>query len=170
MTDSQAYAEGFDAFQAGIDVGANPYDKDREAAWRSSWGSGWREARKKDYEESHGMNITTNNSNKSPWWFYGFQFVIFCFYTYYMVFRNARNLDHFCLMIMGVYLCFMLFQFIREFFKQHAQYTIKSLLILTFCVAVLCSIYSCFGFHVVFWIIFLGGALMSMWVRNRYKK
>ena len=37
--------------------------------------------------------------------------------------------------------------FIREFFKQKAQYTIKSILILTFCTAVMCSIYLYTGFE-----------------------
>ena len=53
---------------------------------------------------------------------------------------------------MGICLCVLFIQFFREFFKQHAQYSIKSPFVLTFCVAVLCSIYKCFGYDVVLWI------------------
>ena len=38
---------------------------------------------------------------------------------------------------------------VYQFIKQQAQYTIKTMMIATFVVAVFCSIYRCFGFRTV---------------------
>jgi ribosome modulation factor len=54
MTDRQAYDEGYDAYWEGVDVSDNPYDKETEAVRQDSWTTGWREARKHDYDESEG--------------------------------------------------------------------------------------------------------------------
>ena len=61
----------------------------------------------------------------------------------------------------------MLIQFIRQFIKQHAQYSIRTMLIVTFVVAVLCSIYSCFGFSTVSWLIMILFVLVAMYGSNQ---
>jgi ribosome modulation factor len=54
MTDRQAHDEGYDAYWDGVDIDDNPYDKETESVQRESWETGWREARKHDYDESEG--------------------------------------------------------------------------------------------------------------------
>jgi ribosome modulation factor len=54
MLSYSAYDEGYDAYWGGIELSDNPYDKETETAQRDSWESGWREARKHDYDESEG--------------------------------------------------------------------------------------------------------------------
>jgi hypothetical protein len=108
---------------------------------------------------------------KSPWWLYGFQFVFFCFYTYYSFFRTDNKIvDYDLLAMMGFCLVIMFFQFVREFIKQHAQYSIKSVMMLTVGVAMLCSIYSCFGLTVLLWTMLLLSLILSQWVRIRMEK
>jgi hypothetical protein len=108
---------------------------------------------------------------KPPWWFYGFQLAFFCLFTYYLFFRTeTTHQDNYHLAIMGIFLCVMLVQFIREFIAQHAQFSIKSIMLLTLGVAVLCSIYSCFGLDVVILILLTAGMLISLWFQNRKEK
>jgi ribosome modulation factor len=54
MFDRQAHDEGYDAYWDGVDAADNPFDEETEAVARVSWESGWREARKHDYDESEG--------------------------------------------------------------------------------------------------------------------
>jgi ribosome modulation factor len=54
MTDRLAYDEGYDAYWEGVEVSGHPYDPETETVQHDSWISGWREARKHDYEESEG--------------------------------------------------------------------------------------------------------------------
>jgi ribosome modulation factor len=54
MTDYDAFEKGYDAYWEGADVSDNPYDKKIDADERESWETGWREARKHDYDESEG--------------------------------------------------------------------------------------------------------------------
>jgi hypothetical protein len=106
-----------------------------------------------------------------PWWFWGFHVAFMSFVALHYCFQPGRgNDDYFFPVFVGGMLLYFLFQFIREFFKQHAQYSIKSLLILTFCVAVLCSIYSCFGYHVVFIIVLFASAILSHYIQDRHKQ
>lgn len=52
MVDHDAFAEGYDAYWDGVDVGDNPHDEGTES--HRLWDEGWREARKHDYDESEG--------------------------------------------------------------------------------------------------------------------
>ena len=107
---------------------------------------------RKKWEQWAGQ--TTATKRTSPWWMYGLQFVFFCLlFGDLFVQTRTGTVDYSRYLIPGICLGLMLFQFIREFFKQHAQFSIKSLLILTFCVAVFCSIYSCFGYQVLIWVL-----------------
>jgi ribosome modulation factor len=54
MTTNDAHDEGYDAYWDGVEIRDNPYDEDNEAAQRVAWETGWREARKHDYDESEG--------------------------------------------------------------------------------------------------------------------
>jgi hypothetical protein len=56
--------------------------------------------------------------------------------------------------------------FIREFFKQKAQYTIKSILILTFCTAVTCSIYLYTGFGGLRYTLFVVYVLLFIYAES----
>jgi hypothetical protein len=116
----------------------------------------------REREDEHGFVPKPNISKKPPWWFYGLQFVFFCL-LFITIFRSGnRSNDCFYNSLIGICLSVLLIQFIREFFKQHAQFSIKSLLILTFYVAVLCSIYSCFGYEIMFWVIFISFMIISL--------
>jgi ribosome modulation factor len=54
MTNQAAHDEGYDAYWEGIDISDNPYDAETDAVRHQSWESGWREARRHDYDESEG--------------------------------------------------------------------------------------------------------------------
>ena len=54
MTDLHAHDEGYDAYWEGVDASDNPYNGDTDIALRKSWESGWRNARRHDYDESEG--------------------------------------------------------------------------------------------------------------------
>ena len=53
MSTTDAFEEGYDAYWDGVDAGGNPYGED-EPKERQGWESGWRAARKHDYDESEG--------------------------------------------------------------------------------------------------------------------
>ena len=54
MTNRDAYDEGYDAYWDGRETEDNPYDAADESDQRESWETGWRDARKHDYDESEG--------------------------------------------------------------------------------------------------------------------
>jgi hypothetical protein len=90
-------------------------------------------------------NLPAIRPNKKPWWYYGLMVIVFAQMLFYVKFKIASFA--FIMLVINV----MLFAaiFVREFIKQRAQYTIRSLLILTFCVAVMCSVYLYTGIKVV---------------------
>lgn len=107
------------------------------------------------------------SKRQSPWWFIGFQFIFFC-----LLFTHGgwKRWDYAHGVFVGAILLIMLIQFIHQFIKQQAQYSIKTMMIATFVVAVLCSIYSCFGFETVFWLIVIVYFITSICVASRTKE
>jgi hypothetical protein len=99
----------------------------------------------------------------SPWWLLGLNLVFFCL----LFSRNFSSLlnghDYFLWAIMGVLLLTLFIQFGRQFRLQHAQYSIRSLLILTAIVAVLCSIYTYLGFFAIMIIVGLAQFAASIY-------
>jgi uncharacterized membrane protein YphA (DoxX/SURF4 family) len=104
-----------------------------------------------------------NKPVNQPWWLLGLN-VVFCCLLFS---RNISSLlnghDYFLWAIMGVGLLALVVQFVRQFRLQHAQYSIRSLLILTAIVAVLCSIYTYLGFFAIMIIICLGQIAASIY-------
>ena len=96
--------------------------------------------------------VHRKSKKPSPWWLLGFQFIFFCLMA---AEGGWSNWGYDRYVFWGAILLLMLLQFIHQFIKQHAQYSIRTMLIVTFVVAVLCSIYSCFGFSTVSWLIMI---------------
>jgi hypothetical protein len=82
-----------------------------------------------------------------PWWLFGMSCVYAVLILSYLVpFLHEDNFLFIVPLIMvGTLGLISFFNFVREFFRQHAQYSIRSILILTLCTAILCSAYSCIG-------------------------
>ena len=55
MSHNNAYDEGYDAYWDGVDCIDNPFGEE-ELDNREQWESGWRVARKHDYDESEGVS------------------------------------------------------------------------------------------------------------------
>jgi hypothetical protein len=81
-----------------------------------------------------------------PWWFSGLHLVFVCLmlWVFASINRDA-NIGYLFYSLFGFSLLGSAVTLIINFYKQRAQYTIKSILIVTCCVAVFCSIYTCFG-------------------------
>lgn len=96
--------------------------------------------------------VFKKTKKQTPWWSYGIQVIFIC-----LLFAQGgwegHDYRHYALI--GTCLLIMLVMFIYQFIKQQAQYTIKTMMIVTFVVAVFCSIYSCFGFSAVFWLLMI---------------
>ena len=116
----------------------------------------------RESESEHEFTPRPNNSNKPPWWTYGLPFVICCLLFINSIRIGKGNLGYYFYSLMGICISIILIQFIREFFKQHAQFSIKNLLILTFCVAVLCSIYSCYGYEIMVLVLVISYMILSI--------
>ena len=82
-------------------------------------------------------------------------------------FRLRNNYDYLYLTSMGVVLVYYFIRFIREFIIQRAQYSIKSILILMLCVAILCSIYECIGLYTVLYIILIISAIAAHMAQSK---
>lgn len=54
MTDREAFEVGYDAYWDGVDIEDNPYDQGKNGDEFESWVTGWREARKHDYDDCVG--------------------------------------------------------------------------------------------------------------------
>jgi hypothetical protein len=54
------------------------------------------------------------------------------------------------------------------FYQQHAQYNIRSILILTFCIAVLCSVYVCCGLLVMFGLVTVLFLILNVYFMIRF--
>jgi O-acetyl-ADP-ribose deacetylase (regulator of RNase III) len=87
-----------------------------------------------------------------PWWYYGVQVIFICLL---LAQSDWQRRDYFHYLFMGTCLLLVLVTFIHQFIKQQAQYTIKTMMIATVVVAVFCSIYRCFGFHTVYFLILI---------------
>lgn len=74
--------------------------------------------------------------------------------------------------IIGLSALLPLILLINDIIRQRPQYSLKAILILTFLVAVLCSIYKCFGFDGVFAVILSVYLVVPIYayLRNRHKK
>ena len=108
--------------------------------------------------------VYSKSKKPSPWWLLGFQFILFCF----IVAQSGWGYRHYRHYVLwGAILLLMLIQFIWQFVKQHARYSIRTMLIATFVVAVLCSIYSCFGFDTVFGLVLVVYFLVVMYGPTR---
>ena len=96
----------------------------------------------------------TDSENNKPWWIVGLNFSYLCLWLLFLAkFLRKDNIGFlFPLSIIGIWVLVVFIHFIRDCYKQKAQYTIKSVLILTFCIAVFCSIYSCFGLGAVLFV------------------
>ena len=53
MSKNDAFDQGYNAYWDGVDATDNPYGED-EPEEHQKWESGWRAARKHDYDESEG--------------------------------------------------------------------------------------------------------------------
>ena len=104
---------------------------------------------------------------QAPWWYYGVQLIFICLL---LAESGWKGRDYFHYVFMGAILLLVLIMFIHQFIKQQAQYTIKTMMIATVVVAVFCSIYRCFGFHTVFWLLMIGYLIASLcashWARE----
>ena len=90
-----------------------------------------------------------DKSLKSPWWLLGLNLVFFCLLFSSNISSLLNGHDYFLWAIMGVGMLALVIQFVRQFRLQHVQYSIRSLLVLTAIVAVLCSIYTYLGFMAI---------------------
>ena len=108
---------------------------------------------------------------QTPWWYYGVQLIFICLLLAQSDWQR-RDYSHYA--FMGTCLLIVLVLFIYQFIKQQAQYTIKTMMIATVVVAVFCSIYRCFGFHTVFWLLMIGYLIASLcashWAREGENK
>jgi O-acetyl-ADP-ribose deacetylase (regulator of RNase III) len=102
-----------------------------------------------------------------PWWYYGVQLIFICLL---LAEGGWRGNDYFHYVFMGAILLLVLIMLIHQFIKQQAQYTIKTMMIATVVVAVFCSIYRCFGFRTVVWLLMIGYLIASLcashWARE----
>jgi O-acetyl-ADP-ribose deacetylase len=94
-----------------------------------------------------------------PWWCYGVQLIFFCLLLAAGGWRGHAGYQY---VFMGACAIFVLVTLVDQFIKQQAQYTIKTMMIATFVVAIFCSIYSCFGFDTVFWLVVT--AYLAIWL------
>ena len=83
------------------------------------------------------------------WWQYGYGGFMFLIWNIYIYSRNNRPSVNCSELIFscGVFAAAML-MCIRGIIRQKPQFTIRGLLLITLFVAMLCSIYKCFGFYV----------------------
>jgi hypothetical protein len=119
----------------------------------------------------------TKIESKKPWWLTGLNCVFMCLVLGYIVkFSNEsinRNISPYdevfkiaqiaCIIplsIFGLAVLILFIRLVRDYFQQQAKYSIKSILILTLCVGIFCSIYACFGLGVVL-LVFSG---MYIWI------
>jgi O-acetyl-ADP-ribose deacetylase len=104
---------------------------------------------------------------QAPWWYYGVQLIFICLLLIEGGWKG-RDYSHYA--FMGACVLFVLIMFIYQFIKQQAQYTIKTMMIATFVVAVFCSIYKCFGFRALFWLLIIVYVIASLcashWTRE----
>lgn len=110
------------------------------------------------------VKVVVHRKKPLPWWFLGFHFIFYCLIVAQIARRQWHYSDY---VVWGAILLLMLIQFIKQFVKQHAQYSIRTMLIVTFVVVVLCSIYSCFGFSTVSWLIMIVFVLVAMYGSNQ---
>jgi O-acetyl-ADP-ribose deacetylase len=115
--------------------------------------------------------VFCKRSKPQPWWLIGFQLIVFCVLVCRLFLHvGLANGGHFLYLlytVMGVLIFATLFRLIDQFIKQQAQYSIRSMMIVTFCVAVLCSIYSCFGFETVYWLLMFAFLITAARVGKR---
>jgi hypothetical protein len=83
-----------------------------------------------------------------PWWLAGLDCIALCLISIYFDIKPFRIIS----LILGVYAIRKFIRFLRDFYKQRAQFSIKSVLIFTFCVAVFCSIYASLGLFAVLFV------------------
>lgn len=104
-------------------------------------------------------------SKEQPWWLIGFYLSIMCLISTHVIFGPAsKTRGYFYWFLVGFALLVYAVQFVRQFRQQHAQYSIRSLLILTLLVAVLCSIYTYLGFSAVVILLCLAFVVTSFYV------
>jgi len=111
--------------------------------------------------------VFTKAKKQMPWWYYGVQLIFICLLLAQTDWQR-RDYSHY--IFMGTCLLIVLVMFIYQFIKQQAQYTIKTMMIATVVVAVFCSIYRCFGFRTVVWLLMIGYLIASLcashWARE----
>ena len=89
----------------------------------------------------------TGKPRQQPWWLYGFYLIAMSIWSYFVLsIRGISHNDYLTYAFVGVMVLVPLIGFVNAIIKQRAQFTIKNLMILTLCIAVLCSVYKCYGF------------------------
>jgi hypothetical protein len=108
------------------------------------------------------------NEKRQPWWLYGCWLVFITLFFAHLLYEEKKSdgLSILILIICVGYLLFGLGAFIYQFIKQHAQYSIKDLFTLTLIVAVFCSIYVCFGWHVLYFSMLILLAVITFYVND----
>lgn len=91
--------------------------------------------------------VRPKSKKQTPWWLVGFQLIFMCLVLAQTPWKPG---DYSGNAFMVACVIGVLVIFVYQFIKQQAQYTIKTMMIATFVVAIFCSIYKCFGFNTVF--------------------
>jgi O-acetyl-ADP-ribose deacetylase len=96
---------------------------------------------------------------QTPWWYYGVVLIFMCMLLVQGGWRE-HNYSHY--VFMGSCLLIVFALFVYQFIKQQARYTIKAMMIATIVAAIFCSIYKCFGFRTVAWLLMIGYLIASL--------
>jgi hypothetical protein len=110
------------------------------------------------YRQNNKLTEAERKKREEPWWIQGiyvaFPTLLLCDYIYDCVYERSAysrlSYNPFVLIMLGFSILMAIGQFIYLFIKQHAQYTIRDILVLTLIVAVFCSIYATFGWRTMF--------------------
>jgi hypothetical protein len=94
-----------------------------------------------------------NNKQHTPWWLSGLCFIWCCLFSAW-VGQLATKENIYRLSVVFVVLSIVVLKAFGDFivacYRQHPQFSIRSLLIITGIVAIFCSIYACLGYNTVF--------------------